>query len=109
MSDRVSVSTDAIRSAATGFSAAGDEAGRIGQGLRAQIEGIGNVWGDDKSGKKFETEYVPSRDEVLAACTSLSTTLLSVCDNLRTMARNYEQTEQANVDAITGGDPGAGA
>lgn len=105
----VRVDTDGVRKAASGFEAEGGEAGAFVNGLVGRINALGEPWGDDKNGQKFAAEYIPARDEILAALGTVRDALVRTGEDLRVMADNYDEVEQANTDIVTKGPDGTGA
>jgi uncharacterized protein YukE len=67
--------------------------------MESTLDGLGQPWGEDKTGKGFLKQYNPAREQVLEGLQSMAESVFGVADGLDTMRKGFEKTEQDVVDA----------
>ncbi|MEW1773107.1 WXG100 family type VII secretion target [Streptomyces sp. NPDC086777] len=68
--------------------------------LDGRLEALGACWGDDESGRQFLEQYAEPRRQLGEGITGVGNVLDSTVDGIRTMAKGYARTEEANVEAL---------
>ncbi|MEU2424740.1 WXG100 family type VII secretion target [Streptomyces sp. NPDC007851] len=68
--------------------------------LDGRLEALGACWGDDESGRQFLEQYAEPRRQLSAGITGVGSVLDSTVDGIRTMAKGFARTEEANVEAL---------
>jgi WXG100 family type VII secretion target len=99
-----SVDSDALRAHAENFGDYAAQTGSIHQELTSALEAAGNCWGDDAAGQAFEAGHLASAQEAVGQLGALPDKLTDVGGRFSETATRYEQTEQANADALRAQD-----
>ncbi|WP_089099952.1 WXG100 family type VII secretion target [Streptomyces hyaluromycini] len=68
--------------------------------LDGRLESLGACWGDDESGRQFLEQYAEPKRQLSAGITGVGNVLDSTVDGIRTMAKGFARTEEANVEAL---------
>ncbi|WP_217553122.1 WXG100 family type VII secretion target [Streptomyces sp. GbtcB6] len=68
--------------------------------LDGRLESLGACWGDDESGRQFLEQYAEPKRQLSKGITGVGNVLDSTVDGIRTMAKGYARTEEANVEAL---------
>ncbi len=75
--------------------------------LDGRLEALGACWGDDESGRQFLEQYAEPRRQLSEGITGVGNVLDSTVDGIRTMAKGFARTEEANVEALRAVTPTA--
>ncbi|SHH05850.1 WXG100 family type VII secretion target [Streptoalloteichus hindustanus] len=78
---------------------------RIYDNLLSRTQEVGQCWGDDKTGKSFEQNYLANSKDVLTAMREMSSVVRSMRDGVNTMAKGFRRTEANAVDTLAVGLP----
>ncbi|MCG7202649.1 WXG100 family type VII secretion target [Streptomyces arenae] len=68
--------------------------------LDGRLEALGACWGDDESGRQFLEQYAEPKRQLSEGITGAGHVLDSTVDGIRTMAKGFARTEEANVEAL---------
>ncbi|GAU65241.1 hypothetical protein SSP35_01_05790 [Streptomyces sp. NBRC 110611] len=75
--------------------------------LKHSLDGLGEPWGNDEQGKKFEGVYSPHRTQIERATRALVKGLESIHKSMKDMADNHEGTDHSSASGFK--SPGGGA
>lgn len=89
-------------SAAPAFTTAGDEISDTLKQVGPALEALGDFWGSNAGGPKFGESYQKALTLLLEVGGFAGTELQGMGDGLARMARDYQITEDANVDHFRG-------
>ncbi|MFF5176511.1 hypothetical protein ACFY2Q_00590 [Micromonospora sp. NPDC000316] len=110
MADGIEVDLAALRAAADGLAATGQQFGAAVSGLESTVNGAGNPWGADEAGSLFGAAYVEVLTHALDVFRSMGDQLLETAANLDQGADAYEAIEATNAELFTRMElPGGGA
>ncbi|PJJ01500.1 hypothetical protein BX264_1807 [Streptomyces sp. 2333.5] len=70
--------------------------------LEHTLAGLGQPWGDDEQGKKFEHVYMPHLHAIEKATHALAKGLQSIHDTLKDMADNHEEADRSSASGFDG-------
>ena len=106
MSDEVSVNSEELEAAASGFSDLARRVRNVYGTLLASLEGLGQPWGNDAAGNAFLNNYQDPKEQILTGLSGTGSVLDSTYDGLVTMAKGFADTEAENRQSINlgGGD-----
>ncbi|MER0481658.1 hypothetical protein ABR737_25550 [Streptomyces sp. Edi2] len=71
--------------------------------LRHALDGLGEPWGGDEQGKKFEHVYAPHRAQIAKAAGALGKGLSSITKAMNDMAANHEDADHSAKSGFEGG------
>jgi uncharacterized protein YukE len=102
------VNPDGLAAPASNMRALGSRLDALLKHMESTLDGLGQPWGDDKTGKGFLKQYDPAREQVLEGLQSMAESVNGVADGLDTMRMGFQRTEQDVVDAANrlARDPG---
>nr|WP_237550671.1 hypothetical protein [Streptomyces sp. SID8354] len=75
--------------------------------LKHSLDGLGEPWGDDEQGKKFEGVYSPHRTQIERAAHALVKGLESIGKSMKDMADNHEEADRSNASGFKSQGGGA--
>ncbi|MFJ9612648.1 WXG100 family type VII secretion target [Streptomyces noursei] len=101
--DGFDIDTDQLKSAAPTFHRESVALERAAAKLRHALGGLGEPWGSDEQGKKFEHVYTPHRSEIEKATTALVKGLSSITKAMNDMAANHEEADRSAKSGFKGG------
>ncbi|WP_432000180.1 WXG100 family type VII secretion target [Streptomyces sioyaensis] len=96
------VDTDQLKSAAPTFSRESVSLEHAATKLNHALAGLGQPWGDDEQGKKFEHVYTPHLHAIEKATHALTKGLQSIHDTLKDMADNHEEADRSSASGFDG-------
>ncbi|WP_411144864.1 WXG100 family type VII secretion target [Streptomyces sp. x-80] len=97
------VDTDQLKSAAPTFHRESVALERAKSKLRHALGGLGEPWGSDEQGKKFEHVYAPHRAQIEKAAEALAKGLSSITKAMSDMAANHEEADRSAKSGFDGG------
>ncbi|GAA2676801.1 hypothetical protein [Streptomyces lunalinharesii] len=100
--DGFDVDTDQLNTAAPTFHREAVALERATAKLRGALDGLGEPWGSDEQGKKFEHVYAPHRAEIEKAATALAKGLSSITKAMNDMAANHEEADRSAKSGFKG-------
>ncbi|MER5780067.1 WXG100 family type VII secretion target [Streptomyces sp. NPDC002039] len=106
-----SVDTDRLDQAAPQVQELAGRIRSVATKLEGRLSALGACWGDDESGRQFLEQYAEPKRQLGHGITGAAEVLHSTVDGIRTMAKGFQRTEEANVEAlraITPADPVTG-
>ncbi|MFJ6836863.1 WXG100 family type VII secretion target [Streptomyces sp. NPDC091209] len=68
--------------------------------LQARLDGLGECWGDDTTGRQFVSEYADPRDGLVKGIGEFGLVMDSTVDGITTMAVRFERLEDENVHSL---------
>lgn len=83
-----------LAATAPSFTVASDDLSSALRTLSSALAGLGDICGGDKQGRAFAAGYLPHLHTVTAAMSKIAAGLATVDDGLRSMAGNYEASDQ---------------
>ncbi|GAA3196781.1 MULTISPECIES: WXG100 family type VII secretion target [Streptomyces] len=101
--DSFEVDTDQLKSAAPTFHRESVALEQAASKLRHTLDGLGEPWGADEQGKKFEHVYAPHRAQIEKAAEALVKGLSSITKAMNDMAANHEDADQSAKSGFEGG------
>ncbi|MFB7630478.1 WXG100 family type VII secretion target [Streptomyces sp. NPDC056149] len=93
--DGFDVDTGQLKSAAPTFHRESVALERAAAKLRHALDGLGEPWGGDEQGKKFEHVYAPHRAQIEKAAEALVKGLSSITKAMTDMAANHEEADRS--------------
>jgi uncharacterized protein YukE len=104
VSDSFQVTPSTLTDAGSQFETESTALTRSTQQATDQLCSLGDVYGQDRTGRRFYNQYEPQRQAVLSNLGLLATGLDHIANGLNQMADNYTNAEGASTFA-----PGSGA
>ena len=104
MSDSFQVSPSTLTNACNQFDTESRTLDERTQQATDQLTSLGDIYGQDRTGRRFDNQYEPQRQAVLSNLRLLVTGLQHIANGLTQMADNYTSAEGASTFA-----PGSGA
>ncbi|MFE1770256.1 WXG100 family type VII secretion target [Streptomyces sp. NPDC059008] len=101
--DGFDVDIDQLKSAAPTFHRESVALERATTKLRHALNGLGEPWGADEQGKKFEHVYAPHRAQIEKAAAALTKGLSSITKAMNDMAANHHDADQSAKSGFEGG------
>ncbi|MEU7180852.1 MULTISPECIES: WXG100 family type VII secretion target [Streptomyces] len=101
--DGFDVDIDQLRSAAPTFHRESVALERATTKLRHTLDGLGEPWGGDEQGKKFEHAYAPNRAKIEKAAAALAKGLSSITKAMSDMAANHDDADRSAKSGFEGG------
>ncbi|MEU9498772.1 WXG100 family type VII secretion target [Streptomyces sp. NPDC048196] len=101
--DGFDVDTDQLKSAAPTFHRESAALERATTKLRHTLSGLGQPWGGDEQGKKFEHAYAPHQAQIEKAAAALVKGLSSITKAMNDMAANHEDADHSAKSGFEGG------
>ncbi|BDM73174.1 hypothetical protein HEK616_66610 [Streptomyces nigrescens] len=101
--DGFDIDTDQLKSAAPTFHRESVALERATAKLRHALDGLGEPWGGDEQGKKFEHAYAPHRAQIEKAAAALVKGLSSMTKAMNDMAANHEEADRSAKSGFEGG------
>lgn len=68
--------------------------------LQARLDGIGDCWGHDATGKEFYSHYADPRDGILDGINGIGDVVINTSVGIKTMSVQFERLEDANIAGI---------
>ncbi|GAU65009.1 hypothetical protein SSP35_01_03460 [Streptomyces sp. NBRC 110611] len=93
--DGFDIDTDQLKSAAPTFHRESAALEQATAKLRHTLDGLGEPWGGDEQGKKFEHAYAPHRTQIEKAAAALTKGLSSITKAMNDMAANHDEADQS--------------
>lgn len=101
--DGFDIDTDQLKTAAPTFHRESVGLERATAKLRHALDGLGEPWGSDEQGKKFEHVYAPHRAQIEKASAALAKGLSSITKAMNDMAANHEEADRSAKSGFEGG------
>ncbi|MFE3774501.1 WXG100 family type VII secretion target [Streptomyces sp. NPDC059122] len=101
--DGFDVDTNQLKSAAPTFHRESTALHQATAKLRHTLDSLGDSWGGDEQGKKFEHVYAPHRAEIENAAEALVKGLSSITKAMNDMAANHEEADRSAKSGFEGG------
>ncbi|MCK7623015.1 WXG100 family type VII secretion target [Streptomyces sp. RS10V-4] len=101
------VDTHQLKNEAPKFNRESAALAKAAEKLKHALDGLGEPWGDDEQGKKFEDVYGPHRTRIERAAHALVQGLESIGTSLKDMADNHEEADRSNASGFTSQGGGA--
>jgi hypothetical protein len=91
----IRVQRDELKRTSAGFAEGSIRLAGILEKLRMTLEAEGRCWGTDETGRSFEQNHAPVRDEVLRRFSEFATDLSEIRNGLNRMADRHTAAEDA--------------
>ncbi|MBC6460514.1 WXG100 family type VII secretion target [Actinomadura sp. HBU206391] len=91
-----------LRRSAQGFTDGSKRLGKIHDALDGALSAEGKCWGNDDTGKQFESEYLKQAEKVLKQFGDLSKSVAEIKTGLDEMAKVYQKAEDGSLRAVKG-------
>ncbi|MFJ8674922.1 WXG100 family type VII secretion target [Streptomyces sp. NPDC093589] len=101
--DGFDIDTDQLKSAAPTFHREAMALERATTKLRHTLGGLGEPWGGDEQGKKFEHVYTPHQAQIEKAAAALVKGLSSITKAMNDMTANHEDADHSAKSGFEGG------
>ncbi|MGW3009223.1 WXG100 family type VII secretion target [Streptomyces sp. NPDC001219] len=101
------IDTDQLKNEAPKFHTESAALAKAAEKLKHSLDGLGEPWGHDVQGKKFEGAYSPHRTQIERAAKALVKGLESVHKSMKDMADNHEEADHSSASGFN--SPGSGA
>ncbi|WP_274916959.1 WXG100 family type VII secretion target [Streptomyces sp. WZ-12] len=101
------VDTDQLKNEAPKFGRESAALAKAIEKLKHSLDGLGEPWGNDEQGQKFEGVYSPHRAQIERAAHALVKGLESIHTSMSDMADNHEETDRSNASGLKSQGGGA--
>ncbi len=100
MGNQISVNTQGLENAVPGIEQLATRFADILSSLSDTLNGLGEPWGTDPSGKDFVKNYSDPNQKVVNGIGDTKKVVESTADGVRTMAEGFAATEEQNQASI---------
>ncbi len=101
------VDTHQLKNEASKFHRESAALAKAAEKLKHSLDGLGEPWGNDEQGKKFEGVYDPHRIQIEHAAHALVKGLESIHKSMNDMAENHENADRSNASGFKSQGGGA--
>ncbi|MFG2528986.1 WXG100 family type VII secretion target [Streptomyces sp. NPDC048516] len=101
------VDTDQLKNEAPKFHRESAALAKAAGKLKHSLDGLGEPWGNDEQGKKFEGVYSPHRAQIERAAQALVKGLESIHKSMKDMADNHEDADHSSASGLKSAGGGA--
>lgn len=101
------IDTDQLKSEAPKFHRESAALAKAAEKLKHSLDGLGEPWGNDEQGKKFEGVYSPHRAQIERAAKALAKGLESIHKSMKDMADNHEDADHSSASGLKSHGSGA--
>ncbi|MFF7413362.1 WXG100 family type VII secretion target [Streptomyces lydicus] len=101
------IDTDQLKNEAPKFHTESAALAKAAEKLKHSLDGLGEPWGHDEQGKKFEGVYSPHRTQIERAAQALVKGLESIHKSMKDMADNHEEADYSSASGFNSHHGGA--
>ncbi|MFE3886405.1 WXG100 family type VII secretion target [Streptomyces lydicus] len=94
------IDTGQLKSEAPKFHRESAALAKAAEKLKHSLDGLGEPWGNDEQGKKFEGVYSPHRTQIERAAKALAKGLESIHNSMKDMADNHEDADHSSASGL---------
>ncbi|MEU6331793.1 WXG100 family type VII secretion target [Streptomyces sp. NPDC047049] len=95
------IDTDQLKSEAPKFQRESAALAKAAEKLKHSLDGLGEPWGNDEQGKKFEGVYSPHRTQIERAAQALVKGLESIQKSMKDMTDNHEDADHSSASGFS--------